>query len=117
MFFIYILSYKNEKIDIMIKVISNKWFIFLYTYQALCLIGVLIVVPLILSGYFGLIDWDGIGAMKFIGLENYIEALQDKKFWDSAWHSFLLALFSAISLLAYLAVALILASKIKGSNL
>lgn len=99
------------------KVMSNKWIIFLYTFPALFLIGVLIVVPLILSGYFGLMDWDGIGAMKFIGLENYIEALQDKKFLDSAWHSFLLALFSALSLLAYLAVALILASKIKGSNL
>jgi len=96
---------------------SNKWIIFLYTFPALFLIAVLIVVPLILSGYFGLMDWDGIGAMEFIGLENYIAALQDMKFWNSAWHSFLLAIFSALSLLIYLAVALILASKIKGANL
>ena len=99
------------------KVMSNKWIIFLYTFPALFLIAVLIVVPLILSGYFGLMDWDGIGAMEFIGLENYIAALQDMKFWNSAWHSFLLAIFSALSLLIYLAVALILASKIKGANL
>src|SRR5690625_2902718 len=99
------------------KVMSNKWIIFLYTFPALFLIAVLIVVPLILSGYFGLMDWDGVGAMKFIGLENYVEAMQDRKFWSSTWHSFLLALFSGLSLVIYLAVALILSSKIKGANL
>ncbi|SEU05075.1 raffinose/stachyose/melibiose transport system permease protein [Salinibacillus kushneri] len=99
------------------KIMSNKWIIFLYTFPALFLIGVLIVVPLILSGYFGLMDWDGISAMEFIGLENYMVALQDAKFWESAFHSFLLALFSALSLILYLIVALILASKIKGANL
>lgn len=96
---------------------SNKWIIFLYTFPAFLLIAVLIVIPLILSGYFGLMDWDGIGAMEFIGLENYVTALQDGKFWKSALHSFLLALFSAMSLFGYLAVALILASKLKGTNL
>ena len=96
---------------------SNKWIIAMYTLPALLLIAVLIVVPLILSGYFGLMDWDGIGDMEFIGLENYITALGDSKFWDSALHSFLLAIFSAASLLIYLAVALILASKIKGADL
>jgi len=101
----------------MSKVMSNKWIIALYTFPALLLIVVLIVIPLILSGYFGLMDWDGIGAMGFIGLENYIAALQDSKFWQSTLHSFLLALFSALSLIGYLAVALILASKIKGANL
>ena len=103
-------------LKVMNRVMSNKWIIFLYTFPALLLIGVLIVVPLILSGYFGLMDWDGISPMEFIGLENYIVALQDTKFWESALHSFLLALFSALSLIIYLAVALILASKIKGAN-
>ena len=103
-------------LNTMNKVMSNKWIIFLYTFPALLLICVLIVVPLILSGYFGLMDWDGISAMEFVGLENYIVALQDTKFWESALHSFLLALFSALSLIIYLAVALILASKIKGAN-
>lgn len=98
------------------KVMSNKWVIAMYTFPALLLIAVLIVVPLILSGYFGLMDWDGIGAMEFIGLGNYIAALQDPKFWDSTLHSFLLAIFSALSLILYLTVALILASKIKGAD-
>lgn len=95
---------------------SNKWVITLYILPALLFIVVLIVIPLLLSGYFGLMDWDGIGAMEFIGLDNYIAAMQDSKFWESTLHSFLLAVFSALSLLIYLVVALILASKIKGAN-
>ncbi|MFD1336421.1 carbohydrate ABC transporter permease [Oceanobacillus iheyensis] len=98
------------------KVMSSKWIITLYILPALLFIAVLIVIPLLLSGYFGLMDWDGIGAMQFIGLDNYITAMQDSKFWESTLHSFLLAIFSALSLLLYLVVALILASKIKGAN-
>ena len=101
----------------MSKVMSNKSIIALYVLPALLLISILIFIPLLLTGYYGLMDWDGVSAMKFIGLENYITALQDSLFWDSAWHSVLLALFSALSLAIYLTIALILASKIKGANL
>ncbi|MEN1967777.1 sugar ABC transporter permease [Lentibacillus sp. N15] len=99
------------------KVMSNKLMIALYVLPALLLIGVLIFIPLILSGYYGLMKWNGIGAMEFIGLENYIKAIQDAKFWDSAWHSLLLAIFSTLSLVIYLAISLILTSKIKGSDI
>lgn len=96
---------------------SNKWFISLYILPALLLLGIFIFIPLVLTGYYGLMRWDGIGTMQFIGLENYINVLQDSRFWESAGHSFLLALFSTASLVIYLAVSMILASKIKGSDL
>ncbi|MCM3587480.1 sugar ABC transporter permease [Mesobacillus maritimus] len=99
------------------NVMSNKFVIALYTLPALLLILLLIYVPITLSGYYGLMDWDGIGEMKFIGLENYVTLIQDKMFWTSTWHSFLLAIFSTASLLLYLAISLVLASKIKGSDL
>ncbi|MBP3953040.1 carbohydrate ABC transporter permease [Bacillus suaedae] len=99
------------------KVMSNKWFISLYVLPALLLVSVLIFIPLVLTGYYGLMKWDGIGAMQFIGLENYITVIQDEKFWSSAGHSFLLAVFSTLSLIVYLAVSMILASKIKGSDI
>jgi raffinose/stachyose/melibiose transport system permease protein len=99
------------------NVMSNKFVITLYTLPALLLILVLIYIPITLSGYYGLMDWDGIGEMKFIGLENYITLVQDKVFWTSTWHSFQLAIFSAASLLLYLGISLVLASKIKGSDL
>lgn len=99
------------------NVMSNKFVIALYTLPALLLILALIYIPIGLSGYYGLMDWDGIGEMKFIGLENYITLIQDKMFWTSAWHSLLLAIFSTLSLLLYLAISLVLASKIKGADL
>jgi len=99
------------------KVMSNKLVIALYILPSLILIGILIFVPLVLTGYYGLMDWNGISDMDFIGMENYINAIQDAKFWESAGHSFLLALFSALSLIIYLAISLILASKIKGSDI
>lgn len=99
------------------KVMSNKLYIAFYIAPALLLLLVLIFIPLALSGYYGLMEWDGIGEKTFIGLENYINGLQDKLFWNSAFHSFLLAIFSALSLIIYLAVSFILASKIKGSDL
>jgi raffinose/stachyose/melibiose transport system permease protein len=104
-------------LNVMNKVMSNKWIIAFYVLPALLLIGVFIFIPLILTGYYGLMDWDGIGEMQFIGLEHYIHAITDEKFWDSALHSFLLAVFSTLSLIIYLAISLILASKIKGADL
>ncbi|KMK78026.1 carbohydrate ABC transporter permease [Alkalihalobacillus pseudalcaliphilus] len=99
------------------RVMSNKWFITLYLLPALLLVGILIFIPLILTGYYGLMKWDGIGAMQFIGLENYQRVIQDMRFWDSAKHSFLLAVFSTLSLIIYLLISMILASKIKGADL
>src|SRR5699024_3309901 len=52
-----------------------------------------------------------------IGVYNSIMALHDFKFWDIAFHSFLLAIFSTLSLVVYLAISMILASKIKGADL
>ncbi|KAA9015994.1 carbohydrate ABC transporter permease [Niallia endozanthoxylica] len=99
------------------KVMSNKFVIALYTLPALFLVLALIYIPIVLSGYYGLMDWDGIGQMTFIGLDNYVTLIQDKVFWTSTWHSLLLAVFSTASLLLYLAISLVLASKIKGSDL
>lgn len=99
------------------KVMSNKKMIALYVLPALALVLALIYVPIVLTGYYGLMKWDGIGAMEFIGLDNYSRLVQDSAFWQSAYHAMLLALFSALSLIAYLAVALVLSGEIKGANL
>lgn len=99
------------------KVMSNKFYIAFYIAPALLLLLILVFIPLLLSGYYGLMDWDGIGEKTFIGLENYIIGIQDKLFWNSAFHSFLLAIFSTLSLIIYLTVSFVLASKIKGADL
>ncbi|MBU8768894.1 carbohydrate ABC transporter permease [Cytobacillus oceanisediminis] len=99
------------------KVLSNKKVIALYITPALFLVLTLIYVPIIQTGYYGLMKWNGIGEMDFIGLKNYKVLMKDALFWKSALHSFLLALFSALSLIGYLFISIILASKIKGADL
>ena len=98
------------------NVMSNKLAISLYVLPALLLILILIYIPIVQTGYYGLMDWNGIGKMKFIGLENYKNLIHDKMFWQSTWHSLLLGIFSTVSLVGYLILSLILASKIKGAN-
>ncbi|MDQ6419433.1 sugar ABC transporter permease [Paenibacillus sp. LHD-117] len=98
------------------KVMSNKKIIALYVLPALLLILAVVYIPIVLTGYYGLNEWNGIGDLTFIGLDNYAALVKDGLFWDSAWHSLLLAVFSGLSLILYLAVAMVLASKIKGAN-
>ncbi|GGI12613.1 carbohydrate ABC transporter permease [Gottfriedia solisilvae] len=99
------------------KAMSNKKIIALYIAPALFLILALIYVPIAQTGYFGLMKWNGIGEKEFIGLKNYSHLLYDPLFWQSAFHSFLLAVFSAVSLIGYLFISFILAGKIKGADL
>ncbi|PEL09338.1 carbohydrate ABC transporter permease [Bacillus sp. AFS017336] len=99
------------------KTMSNKKIIALYITPALFLVLALIYVPIVQTGYFGLMKWNGIGEKEFIGLENYSHLLHDPLFWKSAFHSFLLAVFSAVSLIGYLFISFILAGKIKGADL
>lgn len=77
------------------KVMSNKKMIALYVLPALLLILAIVYIPIVLTAYYGLNEWNGIGRMKFVGLDNYAELLGDRTFWNSAWHSLLLAVFRA----------------------
>jgi raffinose/stachyose/melibiose transport system permease protein len=99
------------------KVMSHKGIIALYVLPALLVVLTIIYIPIALTAYYGLNKWNGIGQPSFIGLDNYTKLLGDAAFWGSAWHSLLLAVFSTLSLLLYLAVAMVLASKIRGANL
>lgn len=99
------------------KVMSNKKVIALYVLPSLILLAGLVYIPIVLTGYYGLMDWNGIGPMTFIGLDNYIKLLSDETFWYSARNSFFLAFFSSAALIVYLAVSLVLAAKIKGREM
>ncbi|QAY67126.1 carbohydrate ABC transporter permease [Paenibacillus protaetiae] len=99
------------------KVMSNKKIIALYVLPSLLLILAIVYIPIVLTGYYGLNEWNGIGSMKFIGFDNYSALIKDHLFWSSAGHSLLLAVFSALSLIVYLVIAMVLSAKLKGANL
>lgn len=99
------------------KVMSHKGIIALYVLPSLLLILAIIYFPILLTGYYGLMKWDGVSSMSFIGLENYATLMKDEAFWNSVYHSFLFALLSTLSLAVYMLVALVLAGNIKGAGL
>jgi raffinose/stachyose/melibiose transport system permease protein len=99
------------------KVMSNKGVIALYVLPSLLLILAIVYIPIVFTGYYGLMNWDGISPMTFVGLNNYNHLLHDADFWNSAKHSLLFALMSTLALVVYLLISLVLAGEVKGANL
>lgn len=98
------------------KVFANKWAIAAYIAPALVFVLGLIYIPIAFTGYYGLMQWDGIGTPRFIGLTNYVNLLRDNVFWHSAKNALLLALFSTVALGGHLLTALVLTEKVKGAD-
>jgi len=99
------------------EVLASRKAIIFYIIPALLLVVLFMYIPLILTGYYGLMEWNGMGEMIFTGLDHYRRLIGDPLFWDSAKHSLMLGLFSTLALVAYLIVSLILSQKMKGANL
>ncbi len=65
-----------------------------------------IALPALFGFWFSLTKWTGLGGAEFIGLENYITLLADKKFWESMLRT---CLYVVISLPLIMSVPLLLA--------
>lgn len=99
------------------RVMSNKRAIMVFTLPAFLLYFVIVLLPIFVSFYYSLLDWDGISAPSFIGLDNYAALIQDHVFLKSLWNSLLLAFLSVfVQLPIALVLALVLAGRVKGSR-
>ncbi|NOU67555.1 ABC transporter permease subunit [Paenibacillus sp. LMG 31461] len=65
-----------------------------------------VILPLFWSAYYGFFDWKGIGAAKFIGMDNYIEVFTDPIFWKAFKNNMLIV---AASVFGQVPIAMILA--------
>lgn len=75
------------------------------------------VFPILQSVYLSFMDWDGLTAMRFIGLGNYIEALQNPTFWNSFKNNLYVVAASVFGQVPIaLALALLLNRRIKGAK-
>lgn len=74
------------------KLYSNKLVILSLILPGLLLFVFAILAPICLSVYYGFTDYSGMGALEFIGIENYKTLLHDSTFWLSLRNSLLLAL-------------------------
>src|SRR4051794_21557994 len=95
----------------------SKWTIAMFVLPCLIIYVGLVFVPILVSMYSGLLEWNGIGASKFIGLENFRTMLfHDAVFWPSVKRTLMFAVFSMIEIPIALLVAMLLNRFIKKPN-
>lgn len=101
------------------RLYKSKPAIILFLLPAMILFIGIIIVPIIMSIYYSLHEWNGFTAMKFIGLDNYIELFTNKSvnFPQALLNAVFFAGVSvAIQLPLSLLLALLLAKKRRGSR-
>ncbi len=102
------------------KIYRNKPAIVLFLLPAVLLFVGIIVIPILMSGYYSLHDWDGMSDMKFIGLDNYIELFTNKtvNFPQALLNAVIYMLASVLIQLPFsLLLALLLAKGRRGSRM
>ena len=99
------------------SVFSNKGTIAVFVLPTLLLFCGIVLIPIFVSSYYSLLDWNGVGKGAFIGLDNYVEMFKDTRVINSIKNSLLFAVASVfIQLPISLVLALILASNVKGEG-
>ncbi|WP_438447659.1 carbohydrate ABC transporter permease [Gorillibacterium sp. sgz5001074] len=95
----------------------SKLTIALFVLPCLLLYVGLVFVPIIVSFYNGLLDWNGIGESTFIGLDNFNRLLfHDPVFWPAVGRTLNFALFSMAEIPVALLVAILLNRYVKKPN-
>lgn len=90
------------------RVMKNKGAVVFFIMPAAVLFSGIIILPIFMSGYYSLLDWDGITPGTFIGLKNYAEIFSSESsgFTKSVSNALILAL---LAVLLQLPVSLLLA--------
>ncbi len=102
------------------KIYRSKPAIFLFLFPAVLLFVGVIFVPIIMSGYYSLHEWNGMSDMKFIGLKNYIELFTNEtvNFPQALLNAVIYMLASILIQLPFsLMLALLLARGRRGSRM
>jgi ABC-type sugar transport system permease subunit len=80
----------------------------------LLLLAVFILYPVLSNFYYSFTKWKGMGAAKFIGLDNYRKLLNDDTFWISLKNTVILLLYIPLGTITPLILAAILRMGLKG---
>ena len=88
------------------KYLSNKKNILLFVLPALLIFVAIAILPLLVTAYYSLFNYDGIGKMQFIAFSNYVELFSDDKFLHSTGNAMIMM---GASLLIQLPMSFILA--------
>ncbi len=101
------------------RVLNDKRAIMIFVLPSFLLFALIVILPIFMSGYYSMLNWDGIGEGKFIGLQNFIDLFKNSSegFGKSIMNSIILAVLSVfVQLPIALILALVLASGVKGEG-
>ncbi|WP_084077404.1 carbohydrate ABC transporter permease [Demequina sp. NBRC 110057] len=96
--------------------LHRKEYIWAGAFMAAPVIGWLafLLFPLAFSVYASLTNWNGLGNMVFIGLDNYVMLFQDPYFWRALWNTVFYMIGIPIGLALSLGLAMALSRRIPG---
>ncbi|MDU2241676.1 MAG: sugar ABC transporter permease, partial [Paenibacillus sp.] len=96
---------------------GTKLAIFIGLFPALIIYLGIAIVPIGMSLYYSVMDWNGIGSMKFVGLDNFVKILGDDTFWLSVKNNVIIMVTGLIGQIPLgLLLALLLNRGLKGSG-
>ncbi|GBG05889.1 ABC transporter permease [Paenibacillus agaridevorans] len=75
--------------------------------------------PNLLSVYYSLLDWNGINAKRFVGLQNFIYMFQDTYVWRALWHNliYMITIPPLVILISLLLAYLLTSKNYKGNSI
>ena len=88
------------------RMLRNKKTITLFLLPSIIIFSATVILPILWSGYYSLFHWNGIGKMRFAGLENFTTLMKDSYFASAFFNN---AVYLMINLVGQLGVALVLA--------
>ncbi len=92
----------------------KKSSIFLCMLPGLLWYSFIILIPVILAGYYGFFDWSGGAKKTFVGLQNFIEVMKDPVFRKSLFNNIYL---TVVCLIGQIGIAFILAFLLSGRHI
>ncbi len=89
----------------------------LFLAPAILFFAVYVLIPIFQSFSISLYDWDGLGEARYVGLDNYVELLDDRAFEISLWNNVKWLVLYLLAIPAGLFIALFLNQNVVGIRL
>ena len=78
---------------------------------------VYVIIPIFQSVWISFYEWDGLGPKTYVGIQNYVDLLDDDSFWTSLKNNIIWLVLYLLAVPAGLAVALLLNQSVTGIRL
>ena len=89
---------------------------FLFLVPGIAMFLIYVIFPIFQSMSISLYEWDGLGEARFIGMDNYVELLDDENFYLSLKNNIIWLVLYMLALPLGLGVALFLNQTVMGSG-